>query len=482
MAHSIQPIDERFEFLSKLKTNVFILIGTGLVLFVIGLLMSIFGGEGDHGHSHDTGHAKVEKIKAEGYTPSTFVDSGHGSELDKQKPEDYRDEVHSERSHGDHAASHGSIWLKKLKVSLWHNGIFFMGISLIGIFFVAIQYVSNSGWSVQLKRVSESLSTFLPIPSVILIFTFFIASHDLFHWTHTDHGLYDPADDHYDAIIAGKKGMFFFPGVDVPSFPVFFVVRLFLIIAVWIAFAYYLRLEGYREDQNGGIRHHRRSIIKSGLFIIFFALTVSITSWDWIMSIDTHWFSTMFGWYVFASWFVTGLSVITLLTISLKENGFLKNVNENHFHDLGKYIFAFSIFWTYVWFSQFLLIYYANIPEETVYFFERLRSSNYYPLFFLNLIFNFAFPFLGLMTRDAKRQVTILKIVCTVVIIGHWIDFFLMIAPGTLKESGTIGLLEIGIGVTLFGLMLLVAYNQLTKVPLIQKNHPMLEESLHHHI
>jgi hypothetical protein len=200
------------------------------------------------------------------------------------------------------------------------------------------------------------------------------------------------------------------------------------------------------------------------------------------MSIDTHWFSTMFGWYVFASWFVTGLAAITLVAVLLKENGYLSAVNENHFHDLGKFMFGFSVFWTYIWFSQFLLIYYANIPEETVYFWERLNSDHYSKFFFINLFLNFFFPFLLFMTRDSKRKLIMLKLVSVIILIGHWSDFYLMITPGTLKEHGGLGFLEIGTALIYLAVFLFVVLNGLSKMPLIAKNHPMLEESLHHNI
>jgi Ni/Fe-hydrogenase subunit HybB-like protein len=188
----------------------------------------------------------------------------------------------------------------------------------------------------------------------------------------------------------------------------------------------------------------------------------------------------MFGWYVFASWFVSGLAAITLVTVMLKEMGYLKLVNENHLHDMGKFVFAFSIFWTYIWFSQFLLIYYANIPEETIYFVDRLKSDYYSKFFFINLIMNFFFPFLVLMTRDAKRKMTMLKIVCTVVLAGHWIDFYLMITPGTLKANGGFGFLEIGLAMVYLSAFAYVIFNGLTKRGLVAQNHPMLEESIHH--
>jgi hypothetical protein len=200
------------------------------------------------------------------------------------------------------------------------------------------------------------------------------------------------------------------------------------------------------------------------------------------MSIDTHWFSTMFGWYMFASWWVSGLSVIVLIVANLKKAGYLKIVNANHMHDLGKFVFAFSIFWTYVWFGQFLLIYYANIPEETIYFVERMRNSPYSWIFYLNLILNFVLPFLLFMTRDAKRHLSTLTLVTPIVIVGHWFDFYNIVTPGVLNFAGSIGFMEIGVAFIFAALYLLVVLNALSKVPLIGKNHPMLQESLHHHI
>ena len=199
------------------------------------------------------------------------------------------------------------------------------------------------------------------------------------------------------------------------------------------------------------------------------------------MSIDSHWFSTMFGWYNFASWWVSGLALTTFLVVTLKDWGYLKIVNKNHLHDLGKFVFAFSIFWTYVWFSQFLLIYYANIPEETIYFMDRWKGT-YSGVFYLNLILNFFFPFLVLMTRDSKRHSRILKIVCPVVVFGHWMDFYLMITPGVMKFDGGFGLLEIGLILVFLAAFLYVAFWRMSKAPLYAKNHPMLEESLHHHV
>jgi hypothetical protein len=236
------------------------------------------------------------------------------------------------------------------------------------------------------------------------------------------------------------------------------------------------------EDINGGTEHWLTARKWSAIFLIIFAVSSSISAWDWVMSIDTHWYSTMMGWYVFASWWVTGLAVITWIVVSLKDAGYLKMVSANHLHDLGKFIFAFSVFWTYIWFSQFMLIYYANIPEETVYFISRMKNSPYSWIFYTNIILNFVLPFLLLMTRDAKRHMSMLKVVCPIVIVGHWLDFYNMITPGVMKKDGGIGLLEIGLMLVFAAAFLFVVLSALSKHPLVAKNHPMMEESLNHHI
>ena len=236
------------------------------------------------------------------------------------------------------------------------------------------------------------------------------------------------------------------------------------------------------EDVDGSTAHWYTSRKLSAIFLVIFGYSSSIAAWDWVMSIDTHWFSTMMGWYVFASWWVTGLATITLIVAGLKSAGYLKMVTPNHLHDLGKFVFAFSVFWTYIWFSQFMLIYYANIPEETVYFITRLKNNPYSWIFYANLILNFVLPFLLLMTRDAKRHMSMLKVVCPIVIIGHWFDFYNMITPGVMKAHGGVGFLEIGMGLIFMAAFLFVVLNALSKIQLVAKHHPFMEESLNHHI
>jgi hypothetical protein len=421
-------VEEKFEFSARAKKNLFITIAVGVVLAALGVVLINTGG-----HEEAAG-----------------------------------------------AGEHGFSWTKRLFVNIWINNIFFTGLAVTGVFFFAIQYAAQAGWSAGLKRIPLVFGNWLPIAAVLMIGSFLAFGGDIFHWMH--HSLYDTSSSDFDAIIDGKKGYFFWPISDHPSIPVFFLGRMILFFGIWYWLFVQLRKFAFNEDLEGGTESWYKMRKLSVIFLIIFGVTSSIASWDWVMSIDTHWFSTMFGWYIFSSWWVTTLALTTLIVVMLKEKGMLSVVNENHIHDLGKFVFAFSIFWAYIWFSQFMLIYYANIPEETIYFIERWGNDQYGMVFWVNLFLNFFFPFLLLMPRDSKRHYSILKVVMLIVIFGHWIDFYLMIVPGTLKENGAFGLLELGMMTVFAGAFLYVVLNSMSKAPLYAKNDPMLEESLHHHI
>ena len=444
--------DEQYVFKAGSKKNLTILFVAGLVLFVIGVFMAMNAGEG-----HEGGHASVEVTKNLVASTEPAAAAAEGG-----------------------AEHHGSpLWLKRVYTSLWHNNIFFAGLGLIGLFFVAIQYAAQAGWSAPIKRIPLAIGHWIPIAGVLTLVIWLVANGDLFHWTH--HDLYDKASPDYDKILDAKSGYFFWLG-EPGGFPTFYILRMVLFFGLWYWFFTVIKKKMLAEDVEGGTSNWYGARKFAAIFLVFFGYSSSVAAWDWVMSIDPHWFSTMMGWYVFASWWVAGLAMITLVVANLKDAGYLKMVNANHLHDLGKFIFAFSIFWTYIWFSQFMLIYYANIPEETVYFLQRIRNAPYSWIFYTNLILNFVLPFLLLMTRDAKRHMSMLKVVCPIVIVGHWLDFYNMITPGVMQYNGSLGLLEIGLGLIFLAGFLFVALNALSKVPLVAKNHPMMAESLNHHI
>ncbi|WP_242922328.1 quinol:cytochrome C oxidoreductase [Pontibacter liquoris] len=416
--------EERLIISRKTNNKFFLMIAVGVIMLIAGIIFMAAGGGAGHGEGHGGGHDAV-------------------------------------------------TWTQRLFVNLWLNNVYFTGISITGIFIVAVHYVAYGGWYVLVKRIPEALGAYLPIGAVVMLLVFILGRHDIFHWTHE--GLYKIGGPEYDPIIAGKQGYLNFT---------FFIVRMLIYFGLWILFARMLRKNSIAEDLHGGTSYYNKNIVISGGFLVIYGISSSMSAWDWVMSVDTHWFSTMFGWYVFSSWFVAGLAATTLAVIILKQNGYLKLVNSNHLHDLGKFVFAFSIFWTYIWFAQFLLYWYANLPEEALYFIERLGGNNghYLPIFFINLIINFVFPFLVLMTRDAKRQMIMLKIVTIAILIGHWLDFYLMFMPGTLRTGAGFGFIEFGAALVFLGVFLLAFTRGLTKASLVPVNHPFLEESVHHHV
>ena len=361
------------------------------------------------------------------------------------------------------------------RTSLIFNNYFFLGISLFAVFFVALQHIAEAGWSTVIKRVPEAIMTFLPYACAVMIFIVVAA---ILHWNHIYHwmeeGIMTEGAPNYDKIIAGKEAYLS---------PMFFLIRSIIYVVVWIYCAKRLRDISLQGDLEGGIgkKSYNKGITVSAWFTVFFAVSSSTASWDWIMSIDTHWFSTLFGWYIFSEWSAIGFTTILLFCLFLRKQGYLQHINDSVIHDLGKWVFAFSIVWTYMWFSQFMLIWYANIPEEVTYFMERIELPNYRFLFWFSAAINFVVPTLMLMSRDAKRNTNLLIAASVTILIGHWINSYLLFAPGTLHDHGHLGLTELGMGLGFLGLFLFIVFRSLTTRSLEIKHHPFLEESKHLH-
>jgi hypothetical protein len=281
----------------------------------------------------------------------------------------------------------------------------------------------------------------------------------------------DPQVVANDELIQGKSAYLNIP---------FFWIRTLVYLGTYLLFWRGFKTRSMLEDQVGGTDIHFKNYKKAALFLVFFAVFSSTSSWDWIMSIDVHWFSTLFGWYIFAGMWCSTMIVLVTLTLYLKKKDYLPNVNESHIHDLGKWTFATSFLWSYLWFSQFMLIWYANIPEETTYYLTRIKDFKL--LYFGMFIVNFAFPMLLLMSRDAKRHAGVLTFVGMIVLFGHWVDVYIMVMAGSMGETAYIGFMEIGLLLLVLGVFIKVVLTNLSKAPLTVKNHPFLDESIHHEI
>lgn len=369
--------------------------------------------------------------------------------------------VEAGHDHGHHLGT-------RLAGNLLIDSFFFFGIGLGSLFFLALQYATETGWYATVKRVIEAVAGYLPVGIILMTVTLlYITLADgahLYLWM-------DAKKVAEDEIMQGKS-VYLNKG--------FFWVRTVVYFATYYIFWKGFRKRSLLEDAEGGTIIHFTNYKKGALFLVFFAVFSSTSAWDWIMSIDVHWFSTLFGWYVFAGMWCTTMVVLVTTTLYLKKKGYLPNVNESHIHDLGKWTFATSFLWSYLWFSQFMLIWYANIPEEVTYYMTRIKDFNF--LYFGMFLINFVFPMVLLMSRDAKRHAGILTFVGAIIMFGHWVDVYIMIMAGSMGESAYIGFMEIGLLLTVLGLFIKVVLTNLTKAPLSVVNHPFLDESIHHDI
>jgi len=358
--------------------------------------------------------------------------------------------------------------------SLLQNSVYFLLVVNAAMFFICAITLAWGGWQMSFRRVSEAISACVPVVGticgVILLLICFGGNHEIYHWTDTEHVK-------HDAILNFKKG---FLNKN------FFAVMTVLTIVSWSLLGRKMRKLSQSIDNKPlnveeGKKYIWNNTVWAAIYIVVFSLTVlSSIPWLWLMSIDAHWYSTMYSWYTFASTFVAGVALITLFVVFLKNNNYLELTNEEHLHDLGKFMFAFSIFWTYLWFSQFMLIWYANIPEETTYFKPRAQGM-YSGIFWLMFIINFLAPLLIFMSRNSKRNYATLTFMSLLIIFGHWLDFYQMVFPGHQKEHVPMILWDFGVALGFVGLIMFVTGRALSKVPLLAKNHPFIKESVIHH-
>src|SRR6056297_1910855 len=430
-----------YTFSNRLKIGSIILMAVGLLGIVGGFVMA---------------PASVEEAKA----MVASHDEGHSD-----------DTSHAAETHdGAHDAAHDEHLLHQLQnkpwAALYVAAFFFMMISLGVLAFYAIQRAAQAGWSPLLFRVMEGITAYL-VPGGIIVFVILLLStlhmNHMFVWM-------DAETVAHDKLLQGKAGYLN---------PTFFLIRAAIFLGGWIFYRQYSRKLSLAQDESDANSNFVKNFRWSAGFLVFFIYTESMMSWDWIMSVDPHWFSTLFGWYVFASMFVSGITVIALITIYLKSRNYLEFVNENHLHDVAKFMFAFSIFWTYLWFSQFMLIWYSNIPEEVTYFVTRFED---YKLPFFGMVaMNFVFPLLLLMNSDFKRINWFVVLTGIVILAGHYMDIFNAIMPSTVGDQWFIGIPEIGAILFFAGFFIFWVFRALTTAPLQPKRNPFIEESRHFH-
>lgn len=336
---------------------------------------------------------------------------------------------------------------------------FFFMIALGVLVFQAIQYIAEAGWPRLLFRVFEGIHSYVLPGSIIVAILVLLAGTHFYPWMDADLVA-------EDEILQVKSLYLNMPG---------FIIRMVIYLAIWNGYRYFMTKNSLAQSDMADYTYTRKNYNISVFFVILFGLSESTMVWDWFMSMQPHWFSAMYAWYIFAGLFVSGLTVIALITFYLKQKGHLDFINDSHIHDLAKYIFAFSIFWTYLWFSQFMLIWYANIPEEAAYFV--LRMQHYRLPFLITLLFNFVFPILILMNSDFKRIPWFISLVGVFILIGHYIDVYIMVIPSTMGVYGAFGIPEIA-GILFFlGLFILIVGTALGKVELRPKGDPYIKES-----
>lgn len=342
------------------------------------------------------------------------------------------------------------------------NNYYFFSIAMGGVFFFVIQYISQSGWSAAFKRIPEAFMSYLPFAGIFFVLLY-LGIHSLYHWSHEEALLHDELIKHKSPYLNET----------------FFMIRLLIYFTLWILLTRLLKRFSIKEDEAGGTRYFRKSEFYSRILIFVLAITFTLSAIDWIMSLSPHWYSTIFALKQMVSAFLHGVSIMILIIFILHKKGYYSFLNEYHLHDLTRYMFMLAIVWGYFWFAQFMLIWYGNIPEETVYYYYRWNEG-WKTLFFAEIILNWAVPFFVLMPIKASRNMTVMTVVILILIVGQYVEQYLQIIPET-SEKLQFGFIEITTFIGYAGLFSYVVITSLGRRKIIPVNHPYLEESLEHH-
>ncbi|MBI3921034.1 MAG: hypothetical protein HY318_06395 [Armatimonadetes bacterium] len=347
--------------------------------------------------------------------------------------------------------------------SLLLGNFFALTLALGGGAFVAMNYVFRSGWAVAFRRVPEAMTAYLPFGALLMLVTL-LGKSQLYPWTHLDVVLADPHMQHKA------------PYLNLP----FFFVRMVIAFAVWIGFTQAICRHSQQQDKDGDLDHTRRNQVLSAVFLILFAITFIFASFDWVMSLQPKWFSTIFPGYMFAGSLLGGTAVMIILTSQLKQRGLLTSVTDHHLYEMSRLLAGVSTFWAYMWFCQYILTYYTNIPEEAV-FFTHWRTGSFALLFPLNLVLNWVIPMLMLVSVRSRRDPQALTKISAVVVVGRWVDLYQNIIPAVVKPL-RLGLPEVVIFVACLALFALTFNHAFRKAGPTPTHDPYLTESLHMHV
>lgn len=339
--------------------------------------------------------------------------------------------------------------------------VFLASIGLGSLFLVAVEYLSGAVWSTPFRRIPEFLSALLIVIPFILIPVFLNMSH-IFHWMH-------PEVVNADKILQSKA-----PYLN----STFFIIRTAAFILIWLVFYFFIIKNSKKQDATGDQHLTKRNIKISAVFMPVFAITISFTAIDWLMSLEPHWFSTILGVYYFSGSVLAGLAAATIIIVLLNENGYLvKGLNSNHYYSLGALLFAFTNFWAYIAFSQFMLIWYANLPEETFWFLQRWEGT--WIIFTIGLIFvRFVIPYFGLLSQPSKMNPKRLLIMSCWILFAHWYDMYWLAMPNYSKDGVLFGWIELGFVLFAVGLVILLFSMIAKKNNLVAIRDPKLQRGI----
>jgi len=341
---------------------------------------------------------------------------------------------------------------------------FLMSVAVGGLFFIALEYITGAIWSVPFRRVTEFLAMLLPL-TILFAIPLFMNMHELFHWTHKE--VVDA-----DVILKNKE-----PYLNMQ----FFVIRFAVILGIWILFYFLFRKNSLKQDSDNDQKRTRSNIKLAAAFLPVFAISISVFAIDWLMSLEPHWFSTIFGIYYFTGTAICALSVITYLVVSLSEKGyFFKGINENHYYSFGALLFALLSFWAYIAFSQFMLIWYANLPEENFWFIARWKNGWEYVSVAM-VLFHFWIPYFMLVSRPSKMNTKNLKRTSLLLIAVHFLDLYWLVMP-TYNEAPVFGYAEIAFPLLGLGLIIVVFAMQAKRYNLVPVGDPKLQRGIEFHL